>query len=226
MAKDMEVQLILTGANAGRTMRIRDMDFVKGVGYFSGTPEAVQGRVTYMGRCYSAYPAGSRELEAAQRRDEDGLRNSDDQKAGGGRDGVSVQNPPQEGNGATGEGGGASIGAVVEGGRSDSDKGLAGDGAGLAPDRVGHSNAGVSQRADEESRRETDPVDGTLTLYGCLKALSHDDDEAWTGDGRPALLYMQVVTGNPRLTRADLDSAYPGWNRRAAAQAAGAPISA
>lgn len=54
-------------------------------------------------------------------------------------------------------------------------------------------------------------------ILKALEKLSPADISHWTEDGAPALEIMQEITGNPKLTRDDIQKAAPEFNRAKAA---------
>jgi hypothetical protein len=71
MSDVRKTTLILVGHYAGRTIKIRNLQFVEGKAEFNANPADAHGLITYYGRCYQAYPEGSQELKDALAREQE-----------------------------------------------------------------------------------------------------------------------------------------------------------
>jgi hypothetical protein len=219
--KEVLVELVLTGANAGRTGVVGRLNFVDGKARFQGTPEAVNGRVIYMGRCYGAYPKGSPQLAEAQRIAEEqanGVRPSNRQTSISAGRPDEIPNRPTARNGVELAGGITDPDAVVE--STDAGEGspvAVGDSSGPArvlPGGSGHSDTGLHEGTNASARESSDP----LTLTDAIMSLDPDLDEHWTPDGRPSVSALADLTDNPKLSRRDVEGA-GHWMRKDAAEA-------
>lgn len=68
----MTINLVLTGGRAGRTCVCGRYQFVNGKCPVSGESTRLGGAITYLGRVFAAFPEGSTELAAHQKRDAHG----------------------------------------------------------------------------------------------------------------------------------------------------------
>lgn len=56
----------------------------------------------------------------------------------------------------------------------------------------------------------------TDKIVAALKGLDVNNDQHWTTDGAPRIDTIKVLTGNPALTREDVNAALPGFSRATA----------
>lgn len=52
-----------------------------------------------------------------------------------------------------------------------------------------------------------------MTLKEALQSLDHEDDSLWTADGLPRLDNLREVTGQPLLSREDIEAEFSGFRR-------------
>lgn len=187
--------LVLTGARAGRTCQCGKFNFVSGMLKLSGALNHVDGVTKYLARSYAAYPEGSNELLAAQKRDAE----AKPKEAGNGVVPIHPVHATERepgvsgGNGSDGQGV-ASIPTLVIGRADDPDTG----GAERVPDGDGFPDTGDDQK-----------------IAGAVTALDHKNDEHWTRDGLPAVHAVATLSGVMTATRAMIESAAPNARRSA-----------
>ncbi len=207
--REYTVELVLTGTHTGATINIRGMQFVKGVGKFSGTKEAVDGRVLYMGRCYGAFPKGSDELATAQRfwkEHQNGLRGAIRSEAD-----VGDSNSVQTASAVVG-GPGVSGSAEVPAGDGAGDAGASGGDSGLGANGDGQADAGVLP-GEEPTAAQQHSADTLKTISDAVMALSPQNDEHWSAEGEPSIMALVEITGIHSITRAMVQRAAGKWTR-------------
>lgn len=192
------VKLILTGARAGMTCQLGNFQFVEGATFVRGNGKDVDGKCTYLGRCYKAWPEGSQELEHFQRLDQERIN------------GASKVDPPAQ-SGQT-----DAVSGRVQSRRGESAEVAAAAGTEpvdpARPDRSGGVSGGdghqVSGNAEGEFR--------TGRIVESVKALDSNNDEHWTADGRPRMDAVEKAFGSADISRADVELALPSFNREVA----------
>lgn len=190
----MKTKLVLTGAYAGRTTIINGHKFEKGELPLTGELDKLGYLIRYFS-FYNAYLAGSEELAAAQERDakwkEEG-HGADEVLAGEG----------------TGAGGALADGTEAEGGASGSgNAGTEADGTGS-----GSEGDGVSEgRVGDEPPASSDAQ--VLKVVDALRALDPENDNFWTDAGLPKVSAVEDASGVVGVTRKDIHSAWPDFNR-------------
>ncbi len=67
----------------------------------------------------------------------------------------------------------------------------------------------------EEDDPETEKSDPEMAdkIRDALTSLDPDDDELWTIEGAPKMVSVEELVGTSEIKRADVDLAYPGFNR-------------
>lgn len=212
--KEYTVELVLTGANKGRTCLLHGMQFVDGKSRFTGSAEAVNGRVIYMRRCHGAHPKGSDELIEAQRVEQE--------QANGIRDplrqtGVDTGRPdsipyrPTDRHGVELAGGLTELSEDFDPANPEQGQtSVVGDHSGQArilSDRSGLAHARVHEGTSEGTRESANP------LTSAVMSLDPMNDDHWTPDGRPSVSALAEMLDNPKLGRKDVD-AVGRWTRK------------
>ena len=193
------MKFVLTGFYAGKTMKINHIDFVKGEADVKGELAKMGGVIAYLAT-YNAFPVGSDELTAAQKRDrtnKGGTNGTDpilDGQAGESPSGV----PTDISDPGTGSGQGAT--------------GASTDGAGSGSEGDGVSGG----REGDEGKPEvpSDPI--VLKIIDGIRSLDPSNDEHWTDAGLPRVDMVATASGVVNVTRKDIASAIPGWSREMA----------
>lgn len=209
MADHMTVKLVLTGPHAGKTMMLNGVQYDQGVATLQGPANSLTYAITYHGRSYQAFPAGSDELKAAQLRDAMQKENTDGKydvpPAPEQRPSTAVHSDLQpDGRGAAGSE--ATVGSGDDGAE-------AGD-AGAGAARDGHTDTGHDASEVERGQPQTKAVDTKLSRI--VKSLDPDVAAHWTGQGKPSMKAVEEAYGSTGITRADVEAAAPGWTREKA----------
>ncbi len=195
MAKVLEHKYELTGAYKGRTMKIGAHNFVSGFFSIMLQADKSEGLTNYLSH-FNAWLVGSPEHKAAKERDNGRGENLD----GGGSDAGGIL--PNESRSAEGSAGAGNAG--TEGNASGVET-TGSDGA---------SNGGLAD-------------DGTVTLTpealkigDAIRKLDVMNTEHWTQAGLPSVATVAELSGIPTVTRKDIESVAPGFNRDKALEAA------
>lgn len=199
----MEFRMVLTGARTGKTCLLgRQYQFVNGKATVRGDDKGVAGIVAYLGRFYKAFPANSRELEAAQAIDRA------NPKLKGVLDGIShlqagaqPGGPAQVSDGVQPDGQGAPSAPAADG----SEPAEGGQGAASpVPSGDGQPHAGDDGAPTQQDR-----------IQQALSKLDNANDEHWTTDGKPRVETMAVLSGIANLNRAMIEAVGPNVVRKA-----------
>jgi hypothetical protein len=182
--------LVLAGHYAGKTVTLRGWRFVDGRLELEGPEREVERVQRYLGRCYQAYPEGSRTLEFAQARD----RQNREEKSGKrdhearpeSRDPSRLPSETQP--------------VWEKSGERPPD-----EGSGAAPDPEGP--------AELPAERSERPSPSPPALIEAVARLEVQNDEHWTTDGKPRVDVLAAMSGMPELTRADIQRAAPNLRR-------------
>ena len=191
MADTMEMELVLTGARAGKTIKLRDIQFTDGRAKINGPIDKVKGVATYYGRTYKAFPVGSKALQTAQENDNG---NSNLQASAGSRTANKVPGDAQ---------------SARNTGQANADN--------AGNDNAKTTGAGNSASGDGKGVVKLSPAEEDAKITEALKLLDGKDDEHWTGQGKPALAIVTELTGI-KVTRARLDALAPNFDRSVATQ--------
>lgn len=216
ITQDISVELILCGPLAGRSCRLGNMDFVKGVGKFTGKAWEVEGRALVMGRMYQAFIKGSKEHQAWERKYgvRDQVRETESYGLGSGSaDELQRRSPARHGPEQTGR-----LQNETElQRRSDEGRGQGFDvglpRVGLAADDAhgdGQESTGHGAQTDATDNEE-DSLSPRELLGRAVKALDANNDDHWTPAGAPSLMALSELVQNPKLTRAEVSQF--GWTR-------------
>ncbi len=192
-------RLILTGASAGQSMVINHREFVNGIYTFNDTEANAIGLINYFAT-FNAYPEGSKELMDAQIRDrmvKNRISKNDEvadraepvRRENSGTSGDSKSETPFDAGDDFSEGG--SDCGVSGGGASDSD--------GENP---------VSGGSDKPSFKDA-------KVISTVSGFDPDDVSKWTAGGKVSVSAVEEILGMG-ITRSDIDSAMPNYNRESA----------
>lgn len=193
------VDLVLTGARAGKTVKLNNKQFVDGVLRLRGSHEQLAPVLSYYGRCYAAFAAGTPELAEHQALDKERLggQHKVDAPPGSGP-AAGLERPV--GDGSTG--GATPPGATING---------AGDGSqagreGLRPGGDGHADAGLraGQVAQQQGQSGTDDL--TKVRHAVL-ALDPAVAENWNAEGKARVEAVAAYLNDQTITRRQIDAA-------------------
>ena len=196
MAHILSWDLVLTGANRGRTVVLQGFPFVKGRLELTGNEQSVHGVTKLLGKCYQAYPEHSEALAKAQARDRE-LYGESDIQAGEQRD----EDDTVSASGVRPAGAESTPEIAVFG---SGDGGSETWGSGSFPDGNGHEDAGFP--GGEDSSRQN-------RVSEALAKLNPADDEDWTALGLPAIAAVERYAGRAGVTRAMVEAVAPDFRR-------------
>lgn len=209
MADHMTVQLVLTGPYAGKTMNLNGVQYDQGVATLQGPAQSLAYAITYHGRSYQAFPAGSDELKAAQ------LRDAMQKEGADGKHDVSPtpeQRPSTAVHSDLQPDGQGPTGSETADGSGDAGAEAGDTGTGSARD--GHADAGHDTAEVERGQSQAKAVDAKLSRI--VKSLDPDVAAHWTGQGKPSMKAVEEAYGSTGITRSDVEAAAPGWTREKA----------
>lgn len=95
-----------------------------------------------------------------------------------------------------------------------------GEGLGAQETNDGSLTAGGASGKTEElpnGNGQTTELNGKLKA--AVLAVDPDNDDCWTGDGKPKMDAVGALYGSTGITRADVEEVAPGYNRNAAREA-------
>lgn len=183
-----KVKVVLTGGRAGFNGILgKQYKFVDGALTLRGSEKDVQSMMLVLERSYAAYPEGSAELEAAQRRymeATDGECNPTQ---------VEEENPEQHIPGdVQPQGQGSPEEETVDGGESDDS----------VEGQEGSEDSGDGHEDPRVSR-----------IREAVMTLEVPNDALWTAEGLPKVEAVSEVLGED-VTRAEITAAAPNFNRQ------------
>lgn len=192
MSAIIQLVFFLTGALAGRTIKLGKYSFVEGKLTLSGPAEELALHRRSLERNWSAYPEGDPRLK----------ENND------GSGDVSTEGA--RGPGPAGDdGNGGPDGASAPSGETPD------VGSGDAPAETGEAERPAG--GDGSPPVVTEPeAEGDARLKRAIAALDPEDDSHWIASGLPAMVAVERIYGSAGITRADVEAAAPGYNREAA----------
>jgi hypothetical protein len=96
----------------------------------------------------------------------------------------------------------------------------AGD-SGIRPEGNGHEDTGFPKFEEEKDRPQPEEpsVGRDREVLEAVKQLDPNEDSHWTTTGKPMLKVVEDVFGRAGVTRQDVESAAPGYNRDKALEA-------
>jgi len=182
------MKFILTGANTGKTEKFSHVKFVNGIGEWPGPIDKMAGLINVLAS-FNAYPAGSKELEAAQKRDKEFANGPSAILSGQGRgaeSGLETDKP------ASGEASGSGA-------------------TGVEVPAAGSEANGSGEEAGRLASQSQDPK--TLKVIDAIKLLNPDESAHWSEDGLPLVAIVAELSGVIEVSRKDIETAMPGYNR-------------
>lgn len=201
MSTIIQTTFVLTGALAGRTIRLGSQPyaFEKGRLTITAPAEEVALHARFLERNWQAYPEGHPALKEVP----DGQRDLQEGSQPDGQQPVHGDVQPV--------GGGAEAGdaAPVSGGGVEAEAGQAGSVPG-----------GDGQPAVLTDPAKEPTVELNVKLQKAVMSLDPADDNHWTKDGKPAMTAVEKLYGSAAITRADVEAVAPGWTREKAKAAA------
>lgn len=223
MPQLITIRLVLTGPRTGATCVLNGHQFQEGVLELSGSFDNLSHTMVYMGRCYQAFPEGSKELAAAQEAYAVAVAAQGEAKepANGVSDIAPDQQPAQTSSEDAGNlqphGEGP---ATVQ-----ADNGSVPDAATEGQAELGAGGNGLPHAREPEKGQAGGP-DGTQgqaledpplhPLAKTIMQLDPANDANWTGSGLPAMAAVEAAHGSADVTRADVEAVAPDWNREKA----------
>lgn len=211
MASAMRYEFHLFGPRKGRNIRINGHMFERGVCAMVQSPDKMATCMRVLSY-YGAYARGTQEFDDATAKETANGNSVDAQPEAHGRKGNEVSGGSVEaGNRSPQEAAGNRSGSDgPDEGRSRPDP--AGD---------GHAHSGVPAFEDAAGfTRPSEPasdVDAEVAI--ALRKLDPEVDDHWTKAGIPALAAVELAIGKAGVTRKDVESALPGWDRDEAMKA-------
>jgi len=201
MSTIIQTTFVLTGALAGRTIRLGSQPyaFEKGRLTVTAPAEEVALHARFLERNWQAYPEGHPALKEVP----DGQRDLQENPKPDGQQPLHGDVQPN------GSGLEAGEPAPVGGGSDEAEAGQAGG----VSDGNGQPE-GVTEPAKEPT------VELNTKLQKSVLALDPADETHWTKDGKPAMTAVEKLYGSAGITRADVEAAAPGYNREKAKAAA------
>lgn len=195
MSTIVQTTFVLTGALAGRTIRLGSQPyaFERGRLTITAPAEDVALHARFLERNWQAYPEGHPALKEEKPNGQRDLQTSTQQ------DGQPPVSSDVQPNGGGTEAGDA---APVSGGGVEAEAGQAGG----VPDGDGQP-AVLTDPAKEPT------VELNTKLQKAVLGLDPADDTHWTKDGKPAMTAVEKLYGSAGITRADVEAVAPGHTR-------------
>ncbi len=216
MSGVMQFEFRLFGPRKGQTMVINNHPFVDGICILVQSSENM-GTAARVLSFYGAYHRGSLEYDAALAAEE--AANGADDSSSPSVEGADPAVEADLGSDGAGPSEGEAVpsaGNVDPGGSDPASVDASGD---------GHEHAGVPKFPEDADYRAEEPSSSVdAEVAAAVRKLDPDVDSHWvlTGahKGKPKLQAVEDAYGKNTLTRQDIESAMPGYNRGAAAEAA------
>lgn len=201
MSTIIQTTFVLTGALAGRTIRLGSQPyaFEKGRLTITAPAEEVALHARFLERNWQAYPEGHPALKEVP----DGQRDLQEGSQPDGQQPVHGDVQPVGGGTEAGDA------APVSGGGVEAEAGQAGSVPG-----------GDGQPAQLNPAGDPPPPEVNAKLQKAVQSLDPADDNHWTKDGKPAMTAVEKLYGSAAITRADVEAVAPGWTREKAKAAA------
>lgn len=205
------VDLVLTGARAGLTVRLNGKQFTNGVLRLRGSHEQLEPVLSYYGRTFAAFPFGSPALKEAEARDAaakaeaNGKHQADTAAQSGQADGVA-------GSGANGAARPPETGGAPN--LNSGNNGAQGGGAGVRSSGDGHTDTGVG--AGQPQQQQQDQASDLNKVREAALALDANVDDNWTPDGKPSVEAVAAALSDPAVSRRHIDAAAADWSRELA----------
>ena len=226
MANVINIFMVLTGPREGRTENINGHVFYDGVYNLTGQDDKIWACIKFLAT-YGAYPEGSKEYHAACAnyekimKEQNGLSNIQKNTKSGKAEEV-LSNVQSGGKGSSKEE------TVNDESTNNPDNGE----AGLHSSGTRHEHSGLSAEQETASgksdTKEIEESESSIEgipelnkkLLKAIMSLDAEDDEHWvkTGKnaGKPKITVIEEVYGETGITRVDVESAAPGYDKNAA----------
>lgn len=212
MAHLLRYEFRLFGALKGATKNINGHQFVDGICAFGVDPAAslfVQKHLS----TYGAFAKGTPEYDAALAKENE-------------ENGVSSDVHPssEQGQAEAVPSGVRETGRQVTKATSDFWRGAADGEAGdsrVRSEGDGHEDTGLPKFEVEKDRPQPEEpsIEKNREILVALQKLDPNEDSHWTTTGKPMLKVVEDVYGRAGITRQDVESAAPGYNRDKALEA-------
>jgi len=226
MANTVKVIMVLTGPREGRTEDINGHFFYKGVYELIGQDDKIWACIKFLAT-YGAYPNGSPEYHAACAnyenimKEQNGLSNIQKSTEPGETEKV-LCNIQSGGSGSSEEE------TVIDKSTDKTDSGE----KGICSLGDRHEDSGLSAEQEtesgksdtQESEKSESPVEGipelNKKLLKAVMSLDAENDDHWVKTGKnadkPKITVIEEAYGETGITRIDVESAAPGYNKTAA----------
>jgi len=226
MANVVNVLMVLTGPREGRTENINGHFFCNGTYQLEGQDDKIWACIKYLAT-YGAYPDGSKEYHASCAnyekimKDQNGLSNIQKNTKSGTTEKV-LSNVQSGGKGSSEE---ETVKDKSADKTDNGEKGICSSG-----DR--HEDSGISAKQEtesgksdtKESEKSESPIEGipelNKKLLKAIMSLDAEDDTHWvkTGKnvGKPKINIIEEAYGETGITRVDVESAAPKYDKTAA----------
>lgn len=198
MSSILKMTLVLTGHYAGQTVVLNGHKFTDGKLKVQGNSNEVGGLISYFAAAYQAFPEGSDELAAAQKRNK-----SAERKKKNGTDKV-----------LEGEGSKSSGARPDESGTVEPSERSGHDGSEAAAAGSGAAEEDSEPEASVEEPLPTDTL--SVEVRKALTSLDPTDDNNWTQAGLPKISAIEPAVTSGELSRALITEAWPGYDREKA----------
>ena len=216
MSSIMQFTFRLFGPRKGQTMVLNRHQFVNGICTLVQSSENM-GTAARVFSFYGAYAYGTPEYDAAMAKEE--AANGADDPSPPSIEGADPAVPASAGPDGAGPSEGGAVPSAVDagaGGTDPADPGTSGD---------GYEHSRFPKFPEDKDYRAEEPASTVnAEVAAAVHKLDPDVDSHWvqTGahKGLPKLTAVEDAYGKNTLTRQDIESATPGYNRAAAAEAA------
>lgn len=202
----MKMTFELTGAYAGRTVVLNGHQFVNGEMTIHAEPGVIDSVSKVLGLSYQAFPKGSPELEAAQKRD--AAFKEKTRGPGSEIHPAAQQHPAAEVRRDDAAPGDVQKVQPADAGKPDGQLESASGNAGVVSAGSGPQDSQLSPEVASKVRK-------ALTL------LKHDNDAHWSADGKPSVEFVVQATNDQTISRAIIDHVDPKLTRESLKEAAG-----
>jgi hypothetical protein len=199
MTKIMRMNLVLTGAHAGKTIVLNNRTFKNGVLEVAGSGEEVGRLANYYARSYQAFPEGSDVLKAAQARDAEAAEAAEKKETTDGDNQVLPGAGTDEGDASS-----------DQSGTTEQTDG-SGDAGGEAVAAGGGASEEATSPEGSVAGLPNDPV--SVKVQAALKKLDPSEDNHWTKAGQPRIEVVAEILGDQSLTREAINEAWPNFDR-------------
>ena len=220
MSSIMQFTFRLFGPRKGQTMVLNRHQFIDGICTLVQSSENM-GTAARVFSFYAAYARGTPAYDAAMAKEqaEEAKANGADDSSPPAIEGSDPAVPASAGSDGAGSSEGEAVPSAVDagaGGTNPADPDASGN---------GHEHAGVPKFPEDKDYRAEEPASTVnAEVAAAVRKLDPDVESHWvqTGahKGLPKLTAVEDAYGKNTLTRQDIESATPGYNRAAAAERA------